>query len=113
MGNGSMNLVLSICCSLALTLSQAEAIELIFTNGRTQLIDIYVDGNRVCSLQPYQPQARRADSCKLDVRRGRHQLTAVGEDWRNGAVYNFKGQRKVCLIESTLSCCCNEDDDPF
>jgi len=31
--------------------------------------------------------------------------------WQDSGVYGFRGAKKTCVVESKLSCCCNEDSD--
>jgi hypothetical protein len=107
-----IRLFAAAACIAVISALPASAIELSVTNGTDQNIDVLVDGAKLCALQPR--QGRRADYCTLNVGRGRHRISVIGADgWQDSGTYGFRGAKKTCLVESQLSCCCNEDSDLF
>jgi len=102
--------MLAAVCVTALSALPASAIELTVSNGTDQNMDVLVDGAKLCSLQPR--QGRSADYCALNVGRDRHRISVRGANgWQDSGVYGFRGAKKTCVVESKLSCCCNEDSD--
>jgi hypothetical protein len=102
-----IRLVAAVCVTTLLALP-AKAIELTVTNGTDQSLDVLVDGAKLCSLQAR--QGRSADYCALNVARGRHRISVRGANgWQDSGTYGFRGEKKTCVVESKLSCCCNEE----
>jgi hypothetical protein len=84
--------MLAAVCVTALLALPASAIELTVSNGTDQNMDVLVDGAKLCSL--------------------RHRISVRGANgWQDSGVYGFRGAKKTCVVESKLSCCCNEDSD--